>query len=234
LILKKGAQVLLLKNIDVKNGLYNGSRGVVVGFQKSVKHVGLMAPIVRFNNGICRLIERERWDIKSGDKVVGSRTQIPLMLAWAITIHRSQGMTIDKAVIALAECFEFGQAYVALSRLRSLEGCRLLSFDPQKIKAHQEVVHFYHRLSQNIAKEEPLLLLTLPEQKKMPHDKLDTKTMHKTTNTKRIAPSPGPVEIPTKGLSAFKRVKIEQQQPAATEQHQHADVFNHLDQFVFK
>jgi ATP-dependent DNA helicase PIF1 len=147
LVLKKGAQVVLLKNLDPNNGLFNGSRGVVVDIVKSVKHLGVVSPMVQFANGTKRLIEREKWDIKVGDKVVGTRRQVPLALAWAMTIHKSQGMTLDRAELSLADCFEAGQAYVALSRLESLEGLTLLSFDPSKIKAHPAVVQYYQNLA---------------------------------------------------------------------------------------
>jgi hypothetical protein len=146
LTLKRGAQVVLLKNLDPDTGLVNGSRGVVVSIERSAKHAGMFAPRVQFANGLTKLIEREKWDLKAGDRVVGTRRQIPLALAWAITIHKSQGMTLDKAQVALAECFEAGQAYVAASRLRSLEGLTLLSFDPAKIRAHPVVVRYYRRL----------------------------------------------------------------------------------------
>ena len=148
LVLKKGAQVVLLKNIDQKNGLFNGSRGVVIDIVKSAKSPGAWAPMVQFANGVKRLIEREKWDIKVGEKVMGTRRQIPLALAWAMTIHKSQGMTLDKAEISIADCFEPGQAYVALSRLRSLDGLTLLTFDPAKIKAHPAVVAYYQGLAQ--------------------------------------------------------------------------------------
>lgn len=147
LVLKPGAQVVLLKNLDPERGLMNGSRGVVVAVQASVKHTGKQAPLVKFHNGVQRLIERERWEIKVGDKTVGSQKQIPLALAWALTIHKSQGMTLDCAQIALAECFEYGQAYVALSRVRSLEGLELVSLDRSKIRAHPRVVEFYRKLT---------------------------------------------------------------------------------------
>jgi ATP-dependent DNA helicase PIF1 len=145
--LKIGAQVILLKNLDQEQGLVNGSRGVVDRFELSKKSPGMKVPVVRFANGLVKMIELERWDIKCGDKVVGTRKQIPLQLAWAITIHRSQGMTLDGATIALADCFETGQAFVALSRLKSLDKLHLLSFDPKKIKAHPLAVKYHQNLN---------------------------------------------------------------------------------------
>ena len=72
--------------------------------------------------------------------------QVPLKLAWAISIHKSQGMSLPSVEMDLARCFETGHAYVALSRATSLEGARLLSFDPKKVAAHPTVVAFYQGL----------------------------------------------------------------------------------------
>jgi hypothetical protein len=166
--LKVGAQVVLLKNLNPARGLVNGSRGVVCGFDKSAAHLAEHAPRVRFANGIVRTIEREQWESKTGDIVHARCSQIPLALAWAITIHKSQGMTLDCAHIALAECFEYGQAYVALSRVRSLAGLGLLSLDPSKILAHPRVVAFYRDLASKtppplLAPSPPASLVITPE-----------------------------------------------------------------------
>ena len=102
-------------------------------------------PRIKFANGQERLISHEVFEIRSGDRVVGSRTQLPLMLGWASTIHGSQGMTLDRAAISLDRCFEVGQAYVGLSRLRSWDGLELLTFDETKISAHPDVIAFYRQ-----------------------------------------------------------------------------------------
>ncbi|XP_061587196.1 ATP-dependent DNA helicase PIF1 [Cololabis saira] len=140
--LKVGAQVMLTKNLDVARGLVNGARGVVVAFQ-SEKH-GL--PRVRFLCGVTEVLKPERWVFKSGGGGHLSRQQLPLKLAWAISIHKSQGMTLDCVEISLARVFESGQAYVALSRARSLEGLRVMDFDPHVVRADPDVLVFYKKL----------------------------------------------------------------------------------------
>uniref|UniRef100_A0A8C2AEC4 ATP-dependent DNA helicase PIF1 n=1 Tax=Cyprinus carpio TaxID=7962 RepID=A0A8C2AEC4_CYPCA len=140
--LKVGAQVMLTKNLDVQRGLVNGARGVVVDFQPG--NQGL--PRVRFLCGAVEVIKRERWMFKASGGLYLSRQQLPLKLAWAISIHKSQGMTLDCVEISLARVFESGQAYVALSRARSLEGLRVMDFNPRVVQANQDVLLFYKRL----------------------------------------------------------------------------------------
>ncbi|KAG7256491.1 hypothetical protein CRUP_021001, partial [Coryphaenoides rupestris] len=128
--LKVGAQVMLTKNLEVQRGLVNGARGVVVGFEPGKP--GL--PRVRFLCGATEVLNRERWMFKSGGGLYLSRQQLPLKLAWAISIHKSQGMTLDCVEISLARVFESGQAYVALSRAKTLEGLRVMDFDPRVVR----------------------------------------------------------------------------------------------------
>uniref|UniRef100_A0A8C3R4U3 ATP-dependent DNA helicase PIF1 n=1 Tax=Cyanoderma ruficeps TaxID=181631 RepID=A0A8C3R4U3_9PASS len=140
--LKLGAQVMLAKNLDVSQGLVNGARGVVVGFESEQK--GL--PKVRFLCGVTQVIKMEKWVIKGPSGVHLSRQQLPLKLAWAISIHKSQGMSLDCVEISLSRVFESGQAYVALSRARSLAGLRVLDFDPKVVRADPAVLQFYRQL----------------------------------------------------------------------------------------
>ena len=117
-------------------GLVNGSRGVVIGYQecksKASKYGGWHnknshIPIVRFANGVETPVPPVEWKIyqpksENGKNKKTCRHQIPLKLAWALTIHRAQGMTIDRVQCTLNDTFAYGQGYVALSRVRSLEG----------------------------------------------------------------------------------------------------------------
>jgi ATP-dependent exoDNAse (exonuclease V) alpha subunit len=138
LVLKKGAQVMLLWNIATEEGLANGSLGVITGF---CEETGL--PIVWFQNGSEDRIERRTWTITHGEEVLASRSQIPLRLAWAITAHKCQGMTLDSVKVSLSKSFSPGQAYVALSRCRTLEGLYIQDIDYNRITAHPDALAFY-------------------------------------------------------------------------------------------
>lgn len=132
--LKAGAQVVLLKNLT--NKLVNGSRGVV----KSYSEGGL--PSVLFENGMQEEVPSTTWD-HGVTSARASREQVPLRLAWALTVHRCQGMTLDKAECSLMDVFAAGQAYVGLSRVRSLAGLQIHSFNVSKVWVSPKVVDFY-------------------------------------------------------------------------------------------
>lgn len=134
-----GAQVMLIYNLDLDNKLVNGSRGVVVNFIENL-------PVVKFLDGQEKLIDYNIWNIEEGDKVVMRAIQIPLKIAYAITIHRAQGCSLDYAEVDLGNCFEYGQAYVALSRVRNIEGLSIISLDEDKIVAHPKALEFYRNL----------------------------------------------------------------------------------------
>jgi uracil-DNA glycosylase len=134
-----GAQVMLLVNKDIEVGLVNGSRGVIIDF------TGGGDPIVQFLHGDPVLVGRHEWASNECPHVL--RKQVPLRVAYAVTIHKSQGATLDCALVDIgASTFEYGQAYVALSRVRNLESLYIHSLVPSKIKAHPAVVTFYQHL----------------------------------------------------------------------------------------
>ena len=132
--LRKGCRVLLSKNLDVSIGLVNGSVGTVEDLMEdSVK--------VKFDNGVTETINRVEWELEIDNTKV-SCTQIPLMLAYSITIHKSQSLSLDKAVLDLADCFCNHMVYVALSRIRSLEGVYLKSFNHKKITVNKKLLEY--------------------------------------------------------------------------------------------
>lgn len=113
--LKRGALVMAVKN-SLERRYANGSLGTVVDFDPATDY-----PIVEFLSGKEVTMQPDTWELRDGDKKRASITQIPLRLAWAITIHKSQGMTLDAALIDLRKAFVAGMGYVALSRVRSLD-----------------------------------------------------------------------------------------------------------------
>lgn len=152
--LKKDAQVMLLYNIDLESGLVNGSVGIVTGFDKSLK-----LPIVKFSNGVTRIIDNQEWKIKEqvAEKVAGKdiiryktvakRTQIPLSLCYSASYHKTQGITLEYAIIDLQQVFTDSQAYVGLSRVKNLEGLSIVSdFNENKITVSQKCVDFYNSI----------------------------------------------------------------------------------------
>ena len=119
--------------------IVNGSQGIVVDFIRDL-------PIVQFNNGVKRVIGYHIWASEVYSSV--GVKQIPLIHAWAITIHKSQGVTLEMAQIdAGSNIFECGQTYVALSRVKSLDGLYLTALNPQKIRVNKKVQDFYATLN---------------------------------------------------------------------------------------
>jgi len=141
--LKIGSQVMCIINIQNDSGMEvcNGSQGIITEFCDITG-----CPNVKFNNGITRLMIKHVWE---SDKIPGiGVSQVPLILAWALTIHKSQGATMDAAEIDVgSNIFECGQTYVALSRVKSLNGLYLTSFDATKIRINKKVKDFYDSLT---------------------------------------------------------------------------------------
>jgi len=138
--LKVGAQVMCVINIELDDGisLCNGSQGIITSYENDI-------PVVTFTNGIKMPFEYHVWQSETIPGIGVS--QIPLILAWAITIHKSQGSTMDIAEIDVgSSIFECGQTYVALSRVKTLDGLYLTSFDHKKIKVNDKVSDFYNNL----------------------------------------------------------------------------------------
>lgn len=137
--LKLGAKVMLLVNMDFNKGLINGACGIIQGFNES-------SISIKFDNGVTASIPQHKFEYYYNDRVVAERMQYPLKLAYGITIHKSQGMTLDKLVVDCSRIFERGQAYVAMSRVKTLDGLFLKNFDPERVLVDTRVADFYRNL----------------------------------------------------------------------------------------
>lgn len=145
--LRVGALVLLTRTLDVRRKLVNGTQGKVKSFTGSGS---LRQPVVEFIDlGTEIVIAHQAFEARVGNVIVGVRTQLPLELAWAVSVHKSQGMTLNSVEVSLDSVFEDGQAYVALSRARSLQGVYLVGnedslrrsarADPRCLAFHQQL-----------------------------------------------------------------------------------------------
>jgi len=150
--LKVGAQVMLVYNW-YEEGLVNGDKGIIVGFEKFKRDQRFpYCPLVRFTNGKVLKIEPVTWEKIEGFNnknepiVSASRTQIPLILAWAITIDKSQGQSIQRLIIDLKKCWKAGQAYTSLSRATDPKYLQILNFSYNRMRCDLKVKNFYDQL----------------------------------------------------------------------------------------
>jgi ATP-dependent DNA helicase PIF1 len=137
--LKIGSQVMCTVNIDLETdfALVNGSKGIIKGFDKEDGF-----PIVEFQTGLIKKIKNHTWNSENFPSL--GISQLPLILAWAVTIHKAQGASIDLVELDIGNSiFECGQTYVALSRVKTLQGLYLTKFDYKKIKVNKWVNEFY-------------------------------------------------------------------------------------------
>lgn len=145
LTLKEGAIVMGTKNLPAQ-GIANGTLGVVVGFERGTNH-----PRIETRDGRTLTVVPADWAVEQEGRVRARITQIPLRLAWAITVHKSQGMSLDAAVVDLSRAFEYGQGYVALSRVRRLSGLFVLGWSEAALLVHPQVASMdarFRRLSE--------------------------------------------------------------------------------------
>lgn len=133
LSLKIGASVMFTKN-NHKAGFVNGTLGIVERFRDDD---GL--PVIKTRSGTNITAETMDWAIQENGESKAAITQLPLRLAWAITVHKSQGMSLDEAVMDLSEVFEYGQGYVALSRVRRLSGVHIIGWNQRAFQVHPDI-----------------------------------------------------------------------------------------------
>ncbi len=145
--LKKGAQVMFVRN-NYELGYVNGTMGKVVSFTENDD------PIVELESRKQVTVSLAHWTIMEDEKIIAQLTQIPLRLAWAITVHKSQGMTLDSAIIDLSKSFIQGMGYVALSRVKDLDGLFLEGFNQLSLEVNPEIAQidgYLQEMSQRIA-----------------------------------------------------------------------------------
>ena len=161
--LKKGAQVMFVKNNRELN-YANGTRGIVI--ECTYDHI-----VVRTLDGREIDVPRESWHVDEGDRVLAEIEQYPLRLAWAITIHKSQGMSLDSAHIDLSRSFEKGMGYVALSRVRSLLGLTLVGLNDVALHIHPEAFEFDQYFREQSKKAEANFMSLTADELKEKQDK---------------------------------------------------------------
>lgn len=163
--LKIGAEVMCVKN-NFEAGYVNGSRGKIIGFNTEDRN-----PIVELYNGKKVILKPELWAIEEDGKIKASVSQIPLRLAWAITIHKSQGMSLDNALIDLRSTFSYGMGYVALSRVRTLKGINLVGYNNNALLVDPKILEFDQNLKNQSFQNELLFKkLTRGQQQKLEED----------------------------------------------------------------
>ena len=147
LVLKLGALVMAVKN-DQSKRYANGSIGMVVDFEPATDY-----PVVQFRNGRTVVMQPDTWELRDGDKKRASISQVPLRLAWAITVHKSQGMTLDAARIDLRKAFVPGMGYVALSRVRDIDNLYLTGINHTALQMSDEAYTIDERLKMRAAND---------------------------------------------------------------------------------
>lgn len=157
--IKKGARVMCVKN-NFEKGYVNGTLGVVISCGYNVDPVIRTACSPDYPDGRLVTIEKADWSIDDEGKVIAEINQYPLRLAWAITVHKSQGMSLDAIEVDLSKSFEPGMGYVALSRVRTLAGLSILGINENALKVHPDVLSYDTVLRQLSNKAESILNYT--------------------------------------------------------------------------
>lgn len=163
--LKIGALVMCTANLDVDRGICNGSQGIVIDFVETVSAIdgsSSIVPLVKFSNGVTMRVGSHQRQCEEYPCIIVA--QVPLCLAWALTIHKIQGATLDTAEMDIGKSvFAAGQTYVGLSRVKTLDGLYLSDFNPTRVRADPLVVEFYNsfpKVSGEFAKTETSRILS--------------------------------------------------------------------------
>ena len=157
--LRKGARVMCVKN-NFDQGYVNGTLGIVVSCAFGADPVIRTAPTPDLPQGRLITIQKATWVIADGDKILAEIDQYPLRLAWAITVHKSQGMSLDSVEVDLSKAFEAGMGYVALSRVRTLNGLKILGFSENALKINADVLEHDRHLRELSNKAESVISYT--------------------------------------------------------------------------
>lgn len=212
LTLKKGAFVMCIKNNPEKRYV-NGSLGVVKDFDEDTNY-----PIVELKNGKTITISPETWELRDGDKKRASVSQIPLRLAWAITVHKSQGMTLDAARMDLRRAFVEGMGYVALSRVRRLDALSLAGINKMALSVSADALAIDETLRSKSASDRKRLQHLeerakhrKPEKEKKKSDSSWAAKVEKMRETYPNAFRPWKAEHDTQLQAAFKKGKTVKQ-----------------------
>lgn len=193
LILKEDAMVMCTKN-NFEAGYVNGTLGKVVDFERET---GL--PIIETTEGKRIVLNTTTWDVIDDGKTLAQIEQIPLRLAWAITVHKSQGMSLDAVEVDLSKAFVFGQGYVALSRVRTLAGLKVLGLSANALQVDPKIVRRDEGFrSESASAEETFVAL----------DTQDLTTMHEQFVTALGGKIPKAGEVKVKKTS-FERIQKE-------------------------
>ncbi|PIC37765.1 hypothetical protein B9Z55_016285 [Caenorhabditis nigoni] len=148
-----GARVMLIRNIDVHSGLVNGARGILKSIQRDADGVPNGLSILFDGTANERLITKQTVVYDGPRKTNISRTQFPVSISFAASVHKAQGLTLNNVLISMKRMFATGQAYVAFSRCKNIKGIHLLDYDPSKVICSRESVLEYNRLRERIGME---------------------------------------------------------------------------------
>ena len=228
LVLKRGARVMFVKN-NFDAGYVNGTLGTIKDFDDTGN------PIVMTTKGEKIHIGQANWKIEEDGKVKAEIDQIPLRLAWAITVHKSQGMSLDSAEIDLSRSFVAGQGYVALSRVRTLAGLKLVGFNDIALRIDRDVLAFDRTLKENSMAARQFIDAVTADQKKKKHQQFilvsgGTITEQKIEPAKRAEKK---VKIPTQDITlGYFREGLSIQEIAKKRQLAQTTILSHIEDLI--